>query len=175
MGNKRLFLAIPLPAGIKNWLYQLLEKAHLTEDKVKKENLHITVYFFGSAPEEAIPTLKEDIKNIMDRHRRFSFYFNRILMKRNFRKKMLWAVFEKEPSFNDLVLDLNKKFNPSFSFRKVVPHITLARLKKDPENIAMLPLELGKKELKVGHVELWESKLSPKGATYYSLSKYDLQ
>ena len=86
---------------------------------------------------------------------------------------MVWAVFDAADEFTKLVTAVSALFAEVSDSRESIPHATLARIKY-PKNVKDVSLaggslvqpKLEKKVLDVKSLDLQESGLSPRGASY---------
>jgi 2'-5' RNA ligase len=86
-------------------------------------------------------------------------------------QNMVWVNFKKSPEFEELSLRISDALGYE-NKRKPLPHINLVRSKNKIES-SLLPLVIQKEiPLGIDHVELWESHLNPKGATYFCLESF---
>jgi RNA 2',3'-cyclic 3'-phosphodiesterase len=182
--KKRLFLAIPLSASLLQKLSAVKDRYGLDGEVrwTTKQNLHITVCFFGDIEEKDIPVMGEKIKGIVAGTPGFSLYFERILFAPPFRTpNMIWADFKPGKEYAELVKKIYaaaKEFMPPEnireSYRDPMPHITLARF-HNPAVTYQLKLEtLESEEMRAETCELIESELTPKGSVYTVIEKYAL-
>jgi RNA 2',3'-cyclic 3'-phosphodiesterase len=173
MKNKRLFLAIPIPQELAASINSEKEKLDLPVKWIPRENWHVTVHFYGNAEESALPQLKKTIKKTVQKFPPFTLHAQSILKKSGKGQTMIWVGFKEAPSFEKLALAISESAGVAAS-RKPLPHINLARHKERLQS-EKLPLVFNPSiELDVSYVELWESKLSPKGSTYFSLESFTL-
>jgi len=177
--NKRLFVGIPLGEEvIKATQHIRQENSSLTYIRwTSLAQLHLTTWFIGEVPEEMFPNLKSILQLICRRQKPFSLEFSHLYLSPNPRDaRMLWAKYKSSPDFEKLIekhrdllgyLGIYER-----QFKKVIPHITLARFKqgslskKDFKFIENFPKYLWVKEL-----VLWESTLHPSGAIYQQITK----
>lgn len=175
---KRLFIAIPVPKNIQERLFNAHPNIEQPQFKwTPAENMHLTIAFLGKVRIENIAELKQKLKAISEETPTFKLVFNGIRI--IFRQKtptMIWATFLKKKAFVRLskllsnTLELELEHEP-------VPHITLARIK----NLPMLPPDYAGYDevdpfiVRVNRIELWESTLQPKSATYQSIGQFNLK
>jgi 2'-5' RNA ligase len=183
--KKRLFLAIPLSDS-------LLEKLagmgglHAHERGIRwttRQNLHITVYFFGDVEESDIPGMSGKIKEVVEATPRFNLEFEKIMYAPpNRPPRMIWADFAGCHPYTKLVravYDNTKNFlNPASAQetgRAPHPHITLARL-NNPDAARFLKLEpIAPEKMTAEKCILFSSELTPKGPVYTAEESYAFQ
>lgn len=180
--KKRLFLAIPLSES-------LLEKLagmgglYAHERGIRwttRQNLHLTVYFFGDVEEAVIPAMSEKIKEVVSATPRFKLEFEKIMYAPpNRPARMVWADFAGCHPHTKLVRSVyenTKKFlNPASAQetdRAPHPHITLARL-NNPETARFIKLEpIDAEVMTAEKCVLFVSELTPKGSIYTAIDEY---
>ena len=173
MKSRRLFLAIPVTRELILSVNSQKEKLDLPVKWIPDENLHVTLHFFGNVEEASLIDLTKTIKNHTQQFPPFTMEVNSILLKPGKGQTMVWAGFKEAPSFEKLALAIAKSINAPVS-RKPLPHINLARHKERIKSDRLPLLFNTPQRLEVTHFELWESKLSPKGSTYFSLECFTL-
>lgn len=189
--KKRLFLAIPLSesllenfAGLKD-KYAPGNAIPAGTDSLRwttRQNLHVTVYFFGDVDEAKISEMSGKIKEIVAATPRFSLEFEKIsYAPPNRPPRMIWADFAGSNPYTKLVravYDNTKIFlNPASAQetgRAPHPHITLARL-NNPAVARLLKLEpIPPEEMAALKCQLIVSELAPKGPIYTAINEYPL-
>lgn len=174
MKSKRLFLAIPMSQELASLVSSQLKNVDLPVKWIPQENWHVTVHFFGSVGVPALPQLKKTIKKTAQKFPPFILEAKSILIKSGKGQTMIWVGFKEAPSFEKLALAISESAGATAS-RKPLPHVNLARhkerIKSDKLPLLISPSVI----LDVSSIELWESKLSPKGSTYFSLESFTLR
>lgn len=177
--RKRLFLAISLPKQYIDILDEYKNNFSSTSQLlwVTKENLHITLYFFGYEEEKNIRYLSTKIKSTLQKFDPFRLKFKNIsLAPPDASPRMIWAVFNESQQFIEITKAVKEVKSISEKHRdyKPIPHITLARFKylREIKNIELKQPTLG--DLKVTHFNLCQSKLTPKGPIYTIIKEYKL-
>lgn len=173
----RLFLAVPLPAEIKNALAQEVEqiKKRLSDWKINwvaPENLHITLIFFGEVKEEQGHVLKDEITKTVRDSSSFEVSTGGLTAE----GRPIWLEIkngQKELAdlFQKLAAGLNIKGSAEEA-RPFHPHLTLGRIKKRGK----IPLPQPKQTFswRAERLELFESQLRPTGPTYTSRAGFKL-
>lgn len=181
----RLFIAVEIPSEIQKALYQLKEKISFKKAKwPSPENLHITLKFLGSCPEDKKEEIKEYLTKALSNLGSSSFKLGKLGCFPSEKKaRVFWVgVEEKEPYLENLYKRIEAALEP-LGFvkekRPFHPHITLARL-KTPENIGLKLLNLNEeklpqKKIEVQNITLFKSQLTPQGAIYTPLAKIPLE
>lgn len=187
--KKRLFVAIELPASFRNQLakYQLdsVKGLEIQPRLTVKENLHVTVSFLDTVEESFIPGLISELQTSSKVIQPFTLeYSGTILGPPGRFPFMIWAVFEKHTSFTNLIRVINRSVveylkkhkQPVFlsSHLEPVPHITLARFKKNVPPVQMSFTPFSIKELPVHSFTLMLSQLTRQGSIYTSIKSFPL-
>lgn len=180
----RLFIAIPLPQNIKDYLRDVqtqFKECYCVAKWVNPQNIHMTLKFLGQLKEEKIPAIKNVIKEVAVnfsalevRLTEFGFFPN----ERN--PRVFFVSTDNEETLQKIAYTLEEKlealgFEREYRFRS---HITLARF-KSRKNIECL---VGKtKEIKadktfpVDSIILYKSTLTPHGPIYEEIFKASLK
>ncbi len=177
MQEKRLFVALPVPPQITAKLSEV-PKALQQEGLrwVPAANWHVTVLFLGGVAEE-------EVSRYMSRLREapmpgpFTLQLKPTVRAVDCRGRteMIWGTFESSLPFAQLCFRVADALS-RMPDREPLPHVTLARTRKDFRgriSAALFPA-LEPMQFEVSGFELWESKLSPKGAEYQSLAHFPL-
>jgi 2'-5' RNA ligase len=182
----RIFLAVDIDAEIRGRLAELereLRPRLRTARWVREDGLHLTLRFFGEVSEEAfealalvlssalagIPCFRLDVRGcgvFPDRRR----------------PRILWVGVEKPPP---ALLELQSRaeaaarargFAPEV--RRIEPHLTIARFRGPENDLDSVLSQVQERSFGVTSVAeavLYESRLSPKGATYRRLRRFSLE
>lgn len=174
----RCFIAIDLPNEIKNELVRIQKQ--LPEAKMKlveKQNLHLTLKFFGELSNNEINKIKEQLKNI--KIRKFSVNLGKLgVFEPNF-IRVVWISIEGDgirkiqqeidASLETIGIQKNKQFTS---------HLTLARIKfvKDKQMFINLLKEIKLKQLEfeINNFALKKSTLTGKGPIYKDIVRFEL-
>jgi 2'-5' RNA ligase len=175
----RLFVAVPLPDVHKAALrhYQQVYRHKLIRF-VPEENLHVTLHFIGEVPGEALAPLQEKLARAAAAHQPFTLTFRETAPgpKPGF-PRLIWTRFEEHPGFSALSTTICQALEAApGSYGKFIPHITLARIRKDREKLPDLPVirEKAIPDLAVGAFALWQSKLQSPHPAYSILAEFPL-
>ena len=138
MRTKRTFLAISIPCSSD--FPALIErlKKNLTHEKyihyVKTNQIHLTLKFLGSTPENDIPAIIESCQKVAMRHEPFTMDFDRFgLFGSNRVPRVLWLGMNDQPqAIFDLENDLLDAFDAIAYLRdrqNFRPHLTVCRMR----------------------------------------------
>ncbi len=180
MGNTtRLFIAAPLPEELKQYLS---EQASLYQDEairpIPLENLHLTLFFIGNVPEEQLSSIKQVTQHIASQSAAFDLRLEAIEPGPKQRSpRLVWARFESSALFEQLSQSLTQALSSAPpDTRKAIPHITLARFRKDrpaPRNLPVVEPEQSV-TLQVREIAVWHSELASPHPRYRILESYPL-
>lgn len=183
MALLRLFIGIDLPANIKDQLgivEEELMKFVPSGKWVRKENLHLTLKFLGYCEEDRVEAINHKIKEVAQRRQTFAFRLKGLGAFPSFKRaRVLWAgVTEGAEEFQTLQEEIDKAladlgFAPEE--RQFHSHITLARLKiphrLDESRLQNLAPQIPDDMLQAQSIILFQSKLTPKGAEYSTVTE----
>ncbi|MGV3585847.1 MAG: RNA 2',3'-cyclic phosphodiesterase [Adhaeribacter sp.] len=176
----RLFIAAPLPENALTALQT--QQAHYAQDSVRlvpAPNLHLTLHFLGETPEAALPTLSQTLENIAAELPAFTLTFKEIAPGPKLKSpRLIWARFYEHPAFTQLARIIQEKLNsPSDHPGEYIPHITVARLKKDkPQRLALPTIQNIKfPEFVVKSFCIWQSELASPHPRYSIVKEFALQ
>ena len=176
--KRRLFFAIPLNEKytylIRKYIQSYSELNQLRW--IKEENLHITMLFMGNVNAEYIPALIKTAEGVFTTAPKFELIPEHIIIKPSPKiPVMIWLKFKEDYLFSSIHTQLKGVMNAFVETpetRKLIPHITLARIKnKIP--VLINPIEVPK--LIVDKIELWESITDSRGAIYVNLKTFSLK
>ncbi|RAP52575.1 MAG: 2'-5' RNA ligase [Methanosphaera sp. rholeuAM270] len=182
----RVFLAIEIDDYIKN---KIDETQHIIRENnsanikyVEKENIHLTIKFFGEINDKQIGNISEIVQSTVEKYEEYSLKVVNIGAFPNiYRPRVIWtAVKDKNVSMN-LIKELDEKFN-KIGFKKekdYVPHITIGRVKDIADkDVLTNTLKSLKKEyygkMKVEKICLKSSRLTPEGPIYENIREFKL-
>jgi 2'-5' RNA ligase len=188
--NKRLFIAVEIPLEVREAMHgfslNVLENCD-TARPVKITNMHITLKFIGSVPEDCFDMINDTIKIAVSCFKCFSFELDGKIDAFPDKKKartVFVSIGEGRQKLKELYLCLEEsleracdQFNIKAGRKDFVAHITLARLRY-PEDIreaikdagSILPFRIN-----VRAIALFESILDPGGARYTKLGEFSLK
>ena len=147
------------------------DKLHKAQNKVKQAEI---------ARKEKLKEIIEQVNSVCESSYPFHLTFESFKTIFKDRKPvMIWAQFAESREFDQLCFRLRVAF-PTEEKRKPLPHLTLARIKQ----LRQLPFDLPKTKpylpggqafsFEVNQLELWESHLDEKGATYEMIEQWKL-
>ncbi|MFT2009065.1 RNA 2',3'-cyclic phosphodiesterase [Pontibacter sp. 13R65] len=175
----RLFVAAAVPASLKaSLLQQAGSYQHESIRFVPEQNLHLTLYFIGNTAPDALPAIKEKLQQLASRHTSFSLQLQCLEPGPKPRApRLIWARFEPNQQFEKLSQDITLQLSVQPpKQQKAIPHITLARFRKDkalPDHLpAILPA--APVSFAVDAVSLWQSTLSSPHPIYSILETFPL-
>jgi RNA 2',3'-cyclic 3'-phosphodiesterase len=179
----RLFVAIEISADIRQRIAEFFVRVQprLANARwVRSEGLHITLKFLGNVPDERRTTIEGVLRQI--RAPRFQLSLQNIGVFPNPRSpRVLWVGIESGPELASLARKTDDAVAPlGFEREKrgFTPHVTLARFKegtRTPNVGSALPESSPSfGTMTATEFHLYESKLSPKGASYSKLASFAL-
>jgi 2'-5' RNA ligase len=179
----RAFVAIFPPPELQMAVTGALETVQHLDDKVRwvrPENIHLTLKFLGNVQEEILGNLRAALKETCAEHEPFDIGLARLGAFPSARRaRILWAgVDAGSDRLRALVTDLESALTPlgfEREKRAFTPHLTLGRVRSRPANFDDLPTTIGDLRFRVRHIELMESTLSHKGATYRTIEAFPLK
>ncbi len=180
----RLFVALELSdavrAAVLN-LVDLLQRARADARWMRPEGMHLTLKFIGEVPEEELAPIRQALSTVRSakpvamEFRGLGYFPN------DRRPRVLWVGSEASENLAELAAQMEAALEPlgiARENRPFVPHLTLGRFKSSQrlehlqKEIAALPsTEFG--QVETGEFLLFQSKLSPKGAEYTKLERFD--
>lgn len=175
----RLFVAAELPPTLIAKLQE--QQQHFKHDAIRfvpRQNLHLTLYFIGNVPLEELAGIKERIAAVAHRHQPFLLQYEQTEPgpKPTF-PRLIWARFTTHPAFESLSLELTEALSQQPPKKqKPIPHVTLARFRKDAKPPKHLPAIAPDEplELPVQQIALWQSVLGSPHPGYSVLASYAL-
>lgn len=191
MSRVRCFVGLPLPAEVVRPLVSACETvrreapAWREEKWVAEANLHVTVAFFGSVAEEAVPGLLGAVGAAVGGSVAFDLRFTRVrAVPGPQRCRMLWADFDDTDGLcallADRVLRAAQPFGAEIPDRPFHAHVTLARA-RHPRALAARAVEAAERvaqrvpeTMSVASATLFASTLTPAGSVYEILGNWPL-
>lgn len=175
----RLFLGTFLESKHKELVpFNEIEKLFVADLKpVKRDNIHITWGFFGDVEAKYVLPLQETINKHISMFKGIIFLAQSIEywpFKRSPRLIVLRGELNKELLFSELHNDLKQFCSPDIK-KDFIPHITIARFKKDvtPNRNIKLP-QLTRFNWEIKSISLVESFLDNKGPSYKQIKEWQL-
>ncbi|GAA4298696.1 RNA 2',3'-cyclic phosphodiesterase [Nibribacter koreensis] len=175
----RLFVAVPLPQTLKDYLVKTRQAYDVPGIRaVPEQNLHLTLFFLGNEPAAQLDVILEQLQNIARLHNPFTLTLEQLEPgpKRS-APRLVWARFQPHAAFEKLSLEVAKAFanNPA-GHDKFIPHITLSRIKKEDRSMKDLPIIEPKEivEFQVESLALWQSTLASPHPVYTIVKEFNL-
>ncbi len=177
---ERLFLAIDFPLDIKEELYSFYRKYQGKDIKgikwVKKQNLHITLKFFGDTTEENKAVLIKSASETCSNFLPFNVCFEKtgVFPERQYPRVLWLGISEKGDSISKVQAIMeNNLFSLGFEKekKKFTPHLTIARINNKDSNIINFVREFFSARIKSSDfvfkgLVLFKSILKKEGAVY---------
>ena len=175
----RLFVAATLPEMLKQELQEQLQPLQQPAIRfVPRQNLHLTLFFIGNVALEQVAALKQDIREIAERHQPFTLRFERTEPgPKPKQPRLVWARFAEHDAFTALSHDLAQALAEAPpKQQKAIPHVTLARFRKDKPLPGNLPVATAERPLSlaVQKIALWQSELASPHPIYTVVETYPL-
>lgn len=179
----RCFIAVELSDELKKTIDACIERLKQTGADVKwvsAKNLHLTLKFLGSTPEELLTEINKKLSSIAKLHDRFtSRIFGAGVFPNIKQPRVIWLGIKDADEMIKLQKDADESM-AELGFKKedreFNPHLTIGRVRA-PKNKDMLIKELATlKEVDFGKIEvqnitLMKSELKPGGAEYFRLNE----
>jgi len=184
----RTFLALPLPASLRSYLFELPRHITNSQDKinwVRSENIHITLIFLGDTDPDRIIQQGHLIRDVINRKNaiKMGITDTGIFPHAN-DPRVLWvgSAPDDPAAFKSLTLDLRelmKELGYQLDNRPSQAHITLGRVKTISRNSAFthdfLATEVRHIQFVADEVKWYKSTLTPAGAVYEELETFKLK
>jgi len=179
----RLFIALPAGEDVIEFFrpqYEFLQKFKSSIKAVPAENFHITVKFLGDCEDRLAEDILAAFKGLGLGFHPIPVRFRGIGTFPHIKKaSVIWSGLEIEGEMVDAIVRRMDDFSSAFGFerekRKFIPHLTLARVRRDKSLPPMLVdyiKENSRKEF-IGsafdRISLFESRLDSSGAAYEEL------
>ncbi len=185
----RIFLAVSLPEKTKQDLLAYQEQwLDLPANWTRRDNLHITLVFFGNATDQETADICQTAELVAKRHEPLTVTFNRIAYgpPQKIPPRMIWAQGDNSPALAELRQDLENSLYDLGSGRlektalsAFCPHVTLAKIKQfeirkmDPEEVCRVNEDVSL-SFTVESIEVMESESKKGGAVYTILESAKL-
>ncbi len=179
----RLFVAISVPDAVRDRVddeVAPLKKRWSRARWVPVENQHVTLKFLGWTPSDRLEAIREAIDIVARSHAPSDVSVTGLgAFPSERRVRVLWVGLEDPGSLlTGLAADLELVFDPlgyAPEARDFTPHLTLARFKVPERPKEPLPeLQGGLDPFPVERLELFRSRLHPKGARYEMMESFEL-
>ena len=177
--NKRLFLALILPEEALSLLSSLSQK--LPGRPQTKENLHLTLFFFGQVLSQEEGKIKEALSKVALEEKPFTLSFADLSFFPSCgRPRGIWVKVggrdeERLFSFRQRLGEEFLARNIGFDQKPLLPHITLTRFSKKEKIFKRDLPKVTTGEFSISSLGLFESRLSKKGADYFLVKEEKLR
>ena len=180
----RLFVAVNLPAAERRAAYEAaapLRAARLPIKWVAEDSIHVTFRFLGEVDDARAQPIGEALAAAVRAARPFDVTLGGVgAFPSLARPRVVWMAVERHPALELLANDVEKAlmdldFEPEL--RPFHPHLTLGRAERSARPAALSGLEHLAASIEyqgsivVESVDLMQSVLAPRGATYTVLSR----
>jgi RNA 2',3'-cyclic 3'-phosphodiesterase len=179
----RLFVALQIPASVREKLTELLREMKAIAPKVKwvrPENLHVTLKFIGHIAPEKLDVIDAALRTVRS-EAVVTIEFNGMgFFPSEKRAQVLWAGAEPSRNLREVAGDVDQALTIvgfAAETREFKPHLTLARL--DPPGMPPALAKVVERNaarafgtLRSGTFHLIQSKLKPSGAEYTTLRSF---
>lgn len=183
----RLFIALEIPGDIREYLNATVKKiAGSIRRKCSdfrwegKDKYHITLKFIGEIDDPLVSKIKNKLTFLNEREG-FTGEISKFGLFPNKKSPtVFWAGLEIIPDINELVSEINDKLDQidvKKENKKVKPHITLLRIKRNYDISCLnyfFSYSFEKKSFPLEKIVLYESTLQTGGSVYKSLQNYQL-
>jgi 2'-5' RNA ligase len=178
----RLFIAIPLPAGLAQRASEILPTSLAPLRRVKAENLHLTLAFLGQTPDERLADVTAAAREAAALVAPFTLAFDRAgRFPERGRPRVVWlGIAEGAPSVLELGAGVYAGLRSRglrFDDRPFAPHLTLARVVEGASaaqakmvGAALESVEVQRLAFDVSEIAVVQSVLSPKGPRYTAVA-----
>lgn len=175
----RLFIAAPIPVALKGYLQaQAARYSHEAVRQVPAENLHLTLYFIGNIAKDKLPGIQKVCAHMASQFAPFLLPLEAIEPGPKPRApRLIWARLAPSDAFARLSKGLAQALSPvPPPVRSPIPHITLARFRKDkPAPPGLVPLNPESSyTLPVNEIAIWHSELASPHPRYTIWHRYQL-
>jgi 2'-5' RNA ligase len=175
--SARLFVALDLPAGVRQWLSELVpERRELRP--VAVEALHVTLVFIGHRPEEEVDAIAAAVRESVSGLPAAALRATGVVPVPKRGPPRLFALDLTDEGGHAAAVQsaVSRALEPWYEpeERPFWPHVTLARVRKG-ERAKRLEVEPLDERFEASEVTLYRSRLSPKGARYEALERVRLE
>ncbi len=180
-GSKnRLFIAIPLSPEVGRRILEYQTKHGRQPIKwIPQESLHVTLFFLGEISEKKNHKIIYKLESMLEKREPFTMNLGKISLYPAKKARMVWGMFNNNyEEFRALVGDLSElldEFVRAQERSKVIPHITIGRLKSRVRSKKVLEEVLERPlAVRVETVVLFRSHLTSEGSVYEPLYSFPL-
>jgi RNA 2',3'-cyclic 3'-phosphodiesterase len=184
---KRLFAAIKVDPEAQLLRTYADLKMRLSDEKitwVNEQKIHITLKFFGDTPEEQIPIIETVCNEVVTAHQRFELHLENVgIFGSSYKPRVIWFGIRENKAIVQLANELLDKLEENGFPRDKQhfrPHLTIGRIrhiqnKKYFQQVLDQFKSCYLQRVPVDHVELLESKLTPRGPLYTNIRSFKLK
>jgi len=178
----RVFLAIKLPENTLNEIL-LVRNSLLNDTKItweRKENLHLTIKFFGERDEETIRKIIEETSLITNAQKPLKIIFHKFgFFNKEGSPRILYLGLKKNDELKNLFHILESKFEKygiQKEQRNFNPHLTLLRIKSRIDSLNIFENKtLQNLSFTCNSLSLIKSDLTKSGAVYTEIYKFNFK
>ena len=183
----RLFVAVNLPAAVRDAVYADAVRLRETSDAVRwiaAPSLHVTLKFIGEQHDAAVDRIREALTGAARRHSPFEVETTKAGAFPNFRRpRVVWVGMTGEAVLGALARDVDAALvscGIAGESRRFQAHLTLGRVKRElhPNEARALAdaaaVEGPRRAFDVRTVDLMRSELGPDGSRYTVLAAVPL-
>ncbi|MFC2094635.1 RNA 2',3'-cyclic phosphodiesterase [Bacteroidota bacterium] len=180
----RLFIALKIPDDVKDKILNVCHELSDSPELFKWETpgkIHLTLKFIGEVEEELVSSIAKEIA-FVEEYNSFNFNVTKFgFFYRNDVPGILWAGLQTDERISTLVEQLNERlsiFSIPVERRKLKPHLTMLRLKKNPGSSFVSKFKeysFDNWSFNSSEISLIKSELFPSGARYTDIKKYNLK
>lgn len=191
MAGVRCFTALPLTEAVAadieraTAVFRDLDPAWKGEKWVAPENLHVTLKFMGSIPEEDVEALADALAEEFAGHWRFELPLAGLrAVPKTRRASMIWATFLDPDGSAERLAEAAERaalrFGVAPEERSFKPHVTLVRARRprhiseDALTAAEQALSASPVSMSVPAVTFLSSRTTPRGPIYTQLRSFEL-
>lgn len=174
----RCFLAVDLPEEVRNELAELqneIKKLGVVAKFVEKENLHLTLQFFGEISDKAAKEIEKKLGSLSFSKIKANLGQIGFFPNNNF-INIIWVSLEPSETFRQLFEEIN--LNLKMKDKRFESHITLARVKKIKDKEEFLnkidKIKVKGISFEVKRFVLKKSTLTSKGPIYEDVKEFKL-
>jgi 2'-5' RNA ligase len=182
----RAFIAIEIPEYIKDNIVEIqdkLKKAFADITWVKKENMHITLRFFGEIQEKSVEDIKKFIRDTAKKNPKFNITLNNVgaFPSWNY-PRVLWIGIKDPDKIIKLATELEDDivkggFAP-LQDKPFQAHLTIGRIKGpvNKESLKNISLSISfSSTMEVNKIIFFQSRLTPHGHIHTNIFQENLQ
>lgn len=161
-------------------------KDELYDEKIKwlnESNFHLTLFFMGDTSEDLIKMLKLELQEAMSTFKAFNLVCKGFGVFRNVKTpRALWFGFKKSNellTLKNIIDEVMTKVGLDLDKKDFSPHLTIGRTKfiANRQSLGSLLKKYKNykiQEFRITEVIFYESVLTPQGAIYKEIKKFDL-